>query len=711
MRHARGPQPGPSDNGSARVSRRKLLIGLAIGTALAAVGVEEVIRRSGSGPDVLSGAQPPPPPDHSHAHGGSPSASDSPSAESSVSPSASPSTAATSGEPVPGVAPSTAAPVRPRAWSDQAGWSGGAAPGPGAAVRITDHVLLDRDVTVGSLLVEASGSLTFAPDRPVSLTANGNVEVRGALTLAPQGAATVHAVRFPSVNEGRFQGGGMGLVESDTGLWVTGSGRLKLAGSGRTAWVRAAGALKAGDTSIKLAAAPAGWQVGDELAVTPTGAPDADGFSEHYDYRTVTAVSGATVSLDGPLKYAHPKVTAGGGVSVGAEVLNLTRNVRIEGTEKGRAHVHITSNQRAEVRYAALRWLGPRSAGKEKWAGKPVTEPVLGRYGLHFHMLGDTTRGTVVEGVVVRDTGSHAFVPHNCHGITFRSCIAHQTLEDAYWWDGPLDTRTPQGPSHDITYDSCVASRTQFDPNPRGYRLTGFSLGAGKGGIARDCVAVGVQGANGASGYEWPETSEGVWTFERCLAHNNLENGIFVWLNAEFHHTVGQFVAYHNGGWGIEHGAYLNDFEYNSTVLYGNAAGGVAIHALGRDKGTVFDGLLIDAAGQSDYAVSTALHQLPGETVQVTRSKLTGYRKAGVALRAVDGGAPEDIAVLDCEFSGEALWLDPKLPTPKRVVLRRAGGEAQEIHLSGASTPAPGLAAPRAVVTPRIGLRDVAPVS
>ncbi|MFI5530885.1 hypothetical protein ACIA8O_20330 [Kitasatospora sp. NPDC051853] len=701
MRHARGPQSGPADSGSAKVSRRKLLIGLAIGTALAAVGVEEVVRRSGSGPDAPSAAKPPPPTEASHAHGASPGPSDIPSATPSASP-----TESASALPSPGET------VRPRNWSDPAGWGGGAAPGPGTAVRITDHVLLDGDVTVASLLVEPSGSLTFAPDRPVSLTAHGNVEVRGALTLAPRDAATVHAVRFPSVNEGRFQGGGMALVESDTGLWVTGSGRLRLAGAKRTAWVRAAGPLKAGDTSIRLAAAPAGWQVGDELAVTPTGTPDAEGFSERYDHRTVTAVNGSTVSLDGPLKYAHPKVTTGGGVSVGAEVLNLTRNVRVEGTEKGRAHVHITSNQRADVRYAALRWMGPRSAGKEKWAGKPVTEPVLGRYGLHFHMLGDTTRGTVVEGVVVRDTGSHAFVPHNCHGITFRSCIAHQTWEDAYWWDGPLDTRTPQGPSHDITYDSCVASRTQFDPNPRGYRLTGFSLGAGKGGVARDCVAVGVQGANGASGYEWPETSEGVWTFERCLAHNNLENGIFVWLNAEFHHTVGQFVAYHNGGWGIEHGAYLNDFDYNGTVLYGNAAGGVAIHALGRDKGTVFDGLLIDAAGQSDYAVSTALHQLPGETVQVTRSKFTGYRKAGVALRAVDGGAPEDIAILDCEFSGTELWLDPKLPTPKRVVLRRAGAnEAQEIHLSGAPTPTTSAVPPRAVVTPRIALRDAAPVS
>ncbi|WP_033821380.1 G8 domain-containing protein, partial [Kitasatospora sp. MBT63] len=605
-----------------------------------------------------------------------------------------------------------------RRWSDPAGW-GGSVPGPKSAVRITDQVLLDTDAAVGSLVIEPAGSLVFAKDKNLTLSSAGNIEVRGTLSASPADAV-VHMVRFPGVDERRFQGGGMTVVDTDTGLWVTGAGYLRLDGAARTAWVRAAGALKAGDTSITLAAAPAGWQVGDELAVTPTAAPDSgDDFSAQYDLRTVRQVKGATVVLDGPLTYAHPRVAVGAGVTVGAEVLNLTRNVRVEGTEQGRAHIHLTSSRRADVRHAALRWLGPRTNGKEQWNGKPVTDPVLGRYGLHFHMLADASRGTVVQGVVVRDAGNHAFVPHMSHGVTFRSCISHNTWEDAYWWDGPQDTRTPQGPSDDIVYDSCVASRTVFEPNPRGYRLTGFSLGAGSGSKATGCVAVGVQGATGASGYEWPETSEGVWTFERCLAHNNLENGIFVWLNAQHHHTVGQFVAYHNGGWGIEHGAYLNDFDYTSSVLYGNAAGGIAVHALGRDKGTVFDGLLIDAAGQSDYAVSTLKHQLAGVPVTISRCRMTGYRKAGVAFRATTDGQPDDIQVLDCSFSGNEVWLDPESPTPKRIVLRKAG-DAQAVELNksqgvaaapawnASTTPADVPDGPRQPVTPSVRLADAA---
>ncbi|WP_371495726.1 hypothetical protein OG871_08960 [Kitasatospora sp. NBC_00374] len=680
-----------------RIARRALLIWGAVGIVAAVTG-EELVRQTPVGfrrprPGRTEAAASP----SGHQHDATPAPSATP-----AQPAPPPPTVAEGG----------------RRWSDPAGW-GGAVPGPKSAVRITDQVLLDADASVGSLLIEPTGSLVFAKEHSLTLDSAGNIEVRGSLVLAPADTA-VHTVRFPNVDERRFKGGGMTVVDSDTGLWVGGAGYLRLDGAARTAWVRAAGALKAGDTGITLASAPTGWKAGDELAVTPTAAPDGEDFSNQYDLCTVRQVNGSTVLLDGPLKHAHPRVAVGGGVTVGAEVLNLTRNVRIEGTEQGRAHIHLTSSRRADVRHAALRWLGPRAEGREKWNGKPVTEPVLGRYGLHFHMLADASRGTVVEGVVVRDAGNHAFVPHMSHGVTFRSCISHNTWEDAYWWDGPQDTRTPQGPSDDIGYESCVASRTVFEPNPRGYRLTGFSLGAGTGSKATDCVAVGVQGATGASGYEWPETSEGVWTFERCLAHNNLENGIFVWLNAQHHHTVSQFVAYHNGGWGIEHGAYLNDFDYTASVLYGNAAGGVAVHALGRDKGTVFDGLLIDAAGQSDYAVSTAKHQLAGQPVTVSRCRLTGYRKAGVAFRATTDGEPDDIQVLDCSFSGNEVWLDPESPAPKRIVLRKAGdGQAVEVSKSGGGKAAPAEwnasvapvsvpDGPRQPVTPSLRLSDTA---
>ncbi|MGA5702974.1 right-handed parallel beta-helix repeat-containing protein [Peterkaempfera bronchialis] len=646
------PPPGP-------VGRRSALRWAAAGAVLAAVGGEEVLRRTLHDRSATAAATPlrpstAHPHDHPHDHPGT-----APGAASGTS-----------------AAPPPPVDEQGRRWSDPAGWEGGV-PGPRDTVRIRDRVVLDTDAAVAGLVVDAGGSLVYSPTRTVTLSSTGSVVVRGTLALAPADPGTAHTLRFTGIDEKRFQGGGMGVVEGDTGLWVTGDGYLRLDGAAKTAWVRAAASLRPGDRTVTLTAAPDGWQTGDRIAVTPTAPPDSDGFSTQYDLHTVRSVSGRTITLDGPLRYPHPRVAAGGGVTVGAEVLNLSRNVRVEGTPGGRAHIHLTSSRRQDVRHAALRWLGPRSATDETWTSPqgptPVTAPVLGRYALHFHMVGDASRGTTVEGVVIRDAGNHAFVPHGSHGITFRSCISHDTWEDAYWWDGAPDTRTPQGPSDEIVYDSCVASRTRLEPNFRAYRLTGFSLGAGRGSTARDCVAVGVQGAEGASGYEWPEGGEGVWTFERCLAHNNLEDGIFVWLNTSRHHVISDFVAYHNGGWGIEHGAYLNDFTYRSSVLHGNASGGIAVHSLGAGQGTLFDGMLVDAAGMSDFAVSTARHELDGDPVTLSRCRFTGYRKAGVAFRATHQGAPDNVEVLDCAFDGNQLWLDPEAPEPRTVVFREAG--------------------------------------
>lgn len=580
------------------------------------------------------------------------------------------------GAPSPGPGRGDGVPRGERRWSDAEAW-GGSVPAPGSRVTVRDAVLLDTDAEVAELVIEGGGALRFPPSRSVTLTSRGNVVLHGTLTLAPDRPDAVHRLLFEGVDERRFRGTSMEPSAADAGLWVRSTGRLVLEGTPKSAWARAAGPLAKGATAVRLAARPDGWRAGDEVVIVPTAAPDTEGSSLGYDLRTVAAVDGATVRLSQPLTHAHPAVKTGGGVVATAEVLNLTRNARVEGTPRGRTHIHIMSAARQRVRYASLRWTGPRQDGEETWQSPkgtvPVTEGVTGRYALHFHMLGDATRGTVVDGVVVRDSGSHAFVPHNSHGITFRDCVSHDTWDDAYWWDGAPDTRTDQGPSHDLRYERCVASLVRSDPPFRGYRLTGFALGAGRGSTAKDCVAVGVQGSRSSSGFFWPEGGSGVWTFTGCVAHNNAADGVFTWQNNELPNTADTFLAYHNGGHGIEHGAYLADFAYRDCVLYGNAAGGVLLHALSARKGTVFDNLLIDGAGFADHAVETAAHNLEGGAVRFLRCRMTGYDTAGIVVRSA-GGAPDRLDIAGCSFDGNELRFADDVPAGARVRLRTEDG-------------------------------------
>jgi hypothetical protein len=609
-----------------------------------------------------------------------------------AAPSAAPAATTTTTTTAPGRRPSGPAAALPPGWtrwSDPASWSRGV-PGPGQTATVTRTILLDVDARVAGVTIMPGGRLVFDPRASRRLESSGNVIVRGRLELRPASAAVSHLLVFTGVRERGFAGGGMDVLARDVGLWVMGAGRLALAGAARRAWTRAAGSVAAGATRLTLREDPTGWRPGDELVITPTLAPDNEASSTAYDTATVRAVGGRTVTLDRPLRFAHPAVDVGADAGTGrtqtAEVLNLTRNVRVEGTPRHRAHIFIRSSRPQSLAGVAIRHMGPRKPAEG------YTGLVLGRYGLHFHMSGDGSRGSLVDGVVIRDTGSHAFVPHLSNGITFRDCISHNTFEDAYWWDGAPDTRTPGSPSHDILYERCVASMVQNDPAFRGYTLTGVVLGRGDGNVARGCVAVGVQGTVSAAGFSWPEGSEGVWRFEDCVAHNNGNHGIFTWQNTARLHVITRFTGYHNGGAGISHGAYNNRYTYRDSSLYGNRSGAVLLHADswgGAQSPLQFVNLACDAAGQSDYLVMAPRHN--GD-VESPPPRFVGCSFAGAGKAAFgwlyhgeDGPSSDEVVdILDCRFAGNEFSLGAHIGADSRIrvrdrthgsiILRRADG-------------------------------------
>lgn len=537
-------------------------------------------------------------------------------------------------------------------WSDEATWEGGL-PGSSDIAEIRSTILLDQDVALAGVIIVEGGKLLFDPEKDVSLVCTGNIEVHGELEMVPANARRVHRVIFADVDENAFQGDGRAILNTDVGLWVIGKGRIFLSGEEKKAWTRAAGTVSKGTSWLELAEEPAGWGKGDEIVITPTGPHDTRNAIFAYDTALVEEVSGRRVRLSTPTLHEHPVVSAGRGRKFAAEVLNLSRNVQLEGTSSGRAHVLIMTSVPQEVSHVAFRYMGPRQPGE-----KDATVGVLGRYGLHFHHCEEGSRGSVVNGVVVRDTGNHAFVPHDSHGITFRDCISHNTFEDAYWWDPP--TEEAENFTHDLTYASCVASLIQADPDYRAYRLAGFWLGRGEGNVARDCVAVGVRGSRDASGFIWPEFSHGVWEFQDCLAHHCREHGIFVWQNTGMNHFIERFTGYRNDGAGISHGAYRNRYRYQDCVLYDNTRAGVLLHATGSPfPGMEFRSLFIDSAGNADYAVEITRHQAEGATPTLfVDCDFTGCVTAAVG--GFTSHQPDNLQLLNCKFADEPVLISPE---------------------------------------------------
>ncbi len=562
-------------------------------------------------------------------------------------------------------------------WSDPATW-GGKVPGAGDRATVTRPVLLDVDAQVAGVLVEAAGELVFDPDKSHTLKSSANVLVNGAVRMRPASAAVHHVLAFTGVDESRFVGGpSHAPLDSDVGLWLVGAGVLDAMGTEKSAWTHLAAAANPGAGSITVDDA-SGWQVGDEIVVTPTEAHDYGDHFKHHDRRTVRAVSGKTVTLDKALDHPHPFVTVRPGVTHRPEVLNLSRNVRIEGAPDARAHVmqlHGTAKQ-------TIGWIGLRNLGPEG---------VLGRYALHFHMCNDGTRGSTVVGAVALENANHAFVPHLSNGIAFTDCIVHESVNEAYWWDlvGP-DQESGDVPSHDILWDRCVASFIDFgDGEGEAHSNAGFLLGSGKGNVARRCVAVGVSGrSEGSTGFTWSSGSNDEtngWVFEDNLAHNNTHSGIYYWQNNAPKTFVDRFTAY-NCGQGIYAGSYINLVSYRDCTVYACADWGLNVRATPSGVGgqtITYDGMYIDQAGKGDFAVMIQEHTLSADKVTVfTKGTFKGATKAQVGFPS-GGELRQMYDFVDCTFTGNAFWVAEGVPADSQIRVIRGNLGTFSVHPPG----------------------------
>ncbi len=531
-------------------------------------------------------------------------------------------------------------------WSNPMVWSGGIAPRAGDAVSIGHNITLDQNADISGATV--TGTLEYSPDKGLTIQSTKNIIISGTLRMRPASPSVVHLLRFININENNFIGGGEDPMDSDVGLWVM-NGKLDLVGSEKTSWANAAGSISAASTSISLRGPPSGWAIGDELMITPTAANDYSSFN----VVPIRAVSGSLIST-GTVLNSHPIVNN----KWTAEVCNLTRNVRIEGTSTGKSHVFIRSSLPQNIQYVQFRYMGPRK--DQAAVGDPkgrdgIKEFLLGRYALHFHHGMDGSRGSVVESCVVRDCDSHSYVTHGSHGVYVHNNIAYNVTETPYWWD-----EGPQHASHDIRWISNIAALVKYVPrsiniekpdNDPTLSSRGFLLGHGDGNICDSNVAVGTMGDNhDGGGFRWEAVSnsylEGVWHVLANIAHN-CNAGFSTWQNVQLLHLNEDCVAYNNGI-GVFHGAYLNVYKYSRFELYNNP---FVLHAASSNQARLrVEDLTVDAAGQ-DYAVIIESNSEVGDPPILIRNlKAINYKKAAVLDSSGQTVHSADIIQTDGKF-------------------------------------------------------------
>ena len=261
-------------------------------------------------------------------------------------------------------------------WSNASTWNLGRVPTPSDVVEIKHNVRLDVSTTVSGVLVQPAGVLRFTADETNTLrsrtgTWSSSASSDAARSRPRSSTAHVRGHRRDEVRRRRRRRPRL---------------RRRPLGHGR----RQADPRRHAEEVLE----PYG-QRSDVARQRRAGRhPHGYGDGVHDESLFKSFNKGSKV----------PTVKMSDGTTFTAEVLNLTRNVRVEGTPGGRAHVFVMSSAAQTVRYAALRYLGPRQ--------KDGTPPSSSSAGTGCTSTSATTRkrDVTIESVVVRDTGSHAFV-------------------------------------------------------------------------------------------------------------------------------------------------------------------------------------------------------------------------------------------------------------------------------------------------------------
>jgi hypothetical protein len=327
-------------------------------------------------------------------------------------------------------------------WSAAGTWEGGKVPAAGVKVQIRQQhtVIYDVHSTYVIRSLHVAGTLKFATDRDtllecglIKIQAGDSVEETGFDCEAhlqppaagqPRATLTVGTALEP-IAKGHTAHIRLhyvdGMDAQSCPAIVCCSGRMEFHGAplSRT-WLKLGATAKQGDAAVVLEEAVSGWRVGDRVIVTATeGTHDTDGtrrpgqrnqavFTEE---RTITAIEGATLTLDQPLEHEH----AGEGAFRG-EVANLSRNVIVESAAPAgvRGHTMYHAHSAGSIGYAEFRHLGK--------------ENTLGRYSLHFHLVGNTMRGASVIGASIWDSHNRWITIHGTNYLVVRDCVGYQSV-------------------------------------------------------------------------------------------------------------------------------------------------------------------------------------------------------------------------------------------------------------------------------------------
>uniref|UniRef100_A0A3B4ZZ57 PKHD1 like 1 n=1 Tax=Stegastes partitus TaxID=144197 RepID=A0A3B4ZZ57_9TELE len=355
-------------------------------------------------------------------------------------------------------------------WSSRFTWGGLSPPEKGSFAVITKNqtILLDTSTPVLKMLLIQGGTLVF-DEADIELQAeNILITDGGRLQIGQEGAPFQHKAIITLHGHLRSQE----IPVYGTKTLAVREGILDLHGIPvPVPWTHLAQTAASGSATLTLMKAVT-WKVGDEIVIASTGHRHSQ---KENEVRKIAAVSadGRTLTLDKPLNYTHVGVSVtlpDGTVFEGrAEVGLLTRNIVIRGSRhqewtdeikacpdgfntgefatqtcfQGRFGEEIGSDEfGACIMFHAPRPNENLAIGRLEYveithAGQAYR---LGRYPIHWHLMGNISYASYVRGCAIHETFNRAVTIHNTHRLLVEHNVIYNIMGGAFFIEDGIET-------------------------------------------------------------------------------------------------------------------------------------------------------------------------------------------------------------------------------------------------------------------------------
>ena len=247
--------------------------------------------------------------------------------------------------------------------------------------------------------IELDGHLSFRTDIGTRMkVANLTVMEEGFLEVGTESTPVSKDVTAEIIIADQPIDGPLDPAQIGTG--IQGLGKVRMHGAIKApTFIRLAAEPLAGQTTLVLDAAAAGWAAGDEIVIPDTRqlreSERGANFVSRDERLRIASIAGTRVTLQSPLKYDHRGArTPDGTLEFLPHVGNITRNVviRSENPAGTRGHTIFMARADVDMRYVAVREMGRTKMGPLDntvfdAAGHVVHpgENQIGRYAIHFH--------------------------------------------------------------------------------------------------------------------------------------------------------------------------------------------------------------------------------------------------------------------------------------------------------------------------------------